>query len=125
MSSSPMKIPPKQLKKLEEKFKGGVHKIAQLQNKKAVTCFKQNPNNMEGFVNCFQGFYEKNVELSSLIEQRMNWCLFQFGSCIESKLDLQNVLKFLGRVDENQCLEQIMGNVDGAMNKSIQDLEWA
>lgn len=85
MSSSRGQIPPSQMKKIEEKFKGGVAKIAQLQNKKAVGCFKQNPNNMEGFVSCFRGFYDKNVQLGGLVEQRMNWCLFQFGQCVSSK----------------------------------------
>ena len=68
MSSSRTQIPPKQLQKIEEKFKQGVMNIAQLQNKKSISCFKQNTNNMDGFVSCFKGFYEKNVELGGLIE---------------------------------------------------------
>jgi hypothetical protein len=86
MSSSRTQIPPKKMKQLESKFKAGVQKIAELQNKKAINCFKQNPNNMDGFVNCFSGFYDKSAELGGLVEQRMNWCLFQFGLCINGKL---------------------------------------
>ena len=111
MSSSRTQIPPKQMQKIEAKFKNGVQQIAQLQNKKAVSCFKQNPNNMEGFVNCFRGFHSKNVELGSLVEQRMNWCLFQFGTCINSKIDLRPFLAFLASFDPIFAIFSIWRNL--------------
>lgn len=86
MSGKKTQIPPKQLEKIEKKFKEGIMNIARIQNNKGVLCFRKNPTDMEGFINCFRGFYDKNIEIEGLVEQRMNWCLFQFGQCMESKL---------------------------------------
>lgn len=85
MSNQKPKIPQQTLAKIEERFKIGVKKISEIQNDKALLCFKQNPTSMTGFVDCYRVFHEKNIELGSMIEQRMNWSLIQYANCINSK----------------------------------------
>ena len=96
MSNQIPTISPANLSKIEEKFKKGVQRIAEIQNNKAVNCFKQNPNSISGFVDCFRAFHEKNIELGSLIEQRMNWSLIQYANCINGKLLSLELIYFRG-----------------------------
>jgi len=124
MSNSRPTISPANLSKIEERFKRGVQRIAEIQNNKAVNCFKQNPNSISGFVDCFRVFHEKNIELGSLIEQRMNWSLIQYADCIKGSPSVFRSNSLVGQT-EAACLKQIMDNVETAFSRTSQDLEWS
>lgn len=89
---APSDLPPKMEKAMFDKFQEGMKKISKLQQQKVMECFKSNPDNMSGFAKCFQGFFDKTADISTLTEQRINWCIFKYGECV----DEGKLIQFIG-----------------------------
>jgi hypothetical protein len=84
MSSSfdPSQIPQKTMNQFQETLQSGMMKIANIHKQRALSCYKANSDNMNGFVLCFRSFSDKAQDQAPIMEQRTNWCLFKYQECI-------------------------------------------